>query len=83
MKTLRPLKLPVVARVLAELVLVVTRIADVLGTGVILFHLTIPAGHDAPSRRTKIFLVTSSASFCSLAFNSGGYSRVAHLAVLS
>ncbi len=82
-KILLPLKLPVVAPVLAELTIVVTTIVDILGTGAILFRLTIPDGLDAPSRRTKIFLVTSSASFCSSAYNSGGYSSVANLAVLS
>jgi hypothetical protein len=36
-------------------------------------------GLAALSRGTKISLVTSSASFCSSAYNSGGCSRVARL----
>ena len=78
-KTLRQLKLPVVAPVLAELALVAMTIVDVLGTDAILFQLTILAGLAAPSRRMKISLVTSSASFCSSAYNSGGCSHVANL----
>ena len=69
-KTLRPLKLPVVAPALAELTLVATMIADVLGTDAILFPLTILAGLAALSRGTKISLVTSSAFFCSSVYNS-------------
>lgn len=71
-KTLRPLKRPVVAPVLAELALVAMTIAAVLGTDAILFQLTILAGLAALSRGTKISLVTSSASFCSSEYNSGG-----------
>jgi hypothetical protein len=71
-KTLRPLMLkqPVVAPALAGALVTMT-IVDVPGTVAILFHLTILAGLAAPSRRMTISLVTSSASFCSLAFNSG------------
>ena len=52
---------------------------SVLGTDAILFQLTTLAGLAALSRSTKISLVTSSASFCSSAYNSGGCSRVARL----
>ena len=61
-KTLRPLKQPVVAPVLAELALVATMIAAVLGTDAILFQLMTLDGLDALSRSTKISLVTSSES---------------------
>ncbi len=81
-KTLRPLQQPVVAPALAG-ALVARTIADVLGiAAILLHHLTILAGLAVLSRSTKISLVTSSASFCSSASNSGGCSRVAHLAVL-
>ena len=69
-KTLRPLKRPVVAPVLAELALVATMIAAVLGTDAILFQRTTLAGLAALSRGTKISLVTSSAFFCSSVYNS-------------
>ena len=78
-KTLRPLKRPVVAPVLAELALVATMIAAVLGTDAILFQRKTLAGLDALSRGTKISPVTSSASFCSSAYNSGGCSRETRL----
>jgi hypothetical protein len=81
--TLRPLQLPVVAPLLAELALAETMIAAVLGIDAILFQLTTPDGLAALSRSTKISLVTSSASFCSSAYNSGGCSHVAHLDELS
>ena len=61
-KTLRPLKRPVVAPVLAELALVAKMIVAVLA---ILFQPMTLAGLAALSRSTKISLVTSSASFCS------------------
>ena len=81
-KTLRPIQQPVVAPALAGALVAMTTV-DVLGIAAILFHLTILAGLAALSRGTKISLVTSSASFCFLAYNSGGCSRVEHLAVLS
>ena len=81
-KTLRPIQQQVVAPALAGALVAMT-ITDVLGIAAILFHLTILAGLAALSRGTKISLVTSSAFFCSSAYNSGGCSRVAHLAVLS
>ena len=72
--TLRPLQRPVVAPLLAELALAETMIAAVLGIDAILFQLTTPDGLAALSRSTKISLVTSSDSFCSSAYNSGGCS---------
>ena len=72
-KTLRPLKRPVVAPVLAELALYVattTVNAAVLGTDAILFQQRTLAGLAALSRGTKISLVTSSAFFCSSVYNS-------------
>jgi len=79
--TLRPLQRPVVAPVLAELALVATMTvnAAVLGTDAILFQPKILAGLAAWLRSTKISLVTSSASFCSSAYNSGGCSRETRL----
>jgi hypothetical protein len=82
-KKLRLLQQPVLAPILAELAFAVMTIADVLGTDAILFQVTILAGLAALSRSTKISLVTSSASFCSLAYNSGGYSLVGPMDVLS
>ena len=67
-----PQQRPVVAPILAELALAETTIAVVLGTDAILFQLTTLDGLAALSRSTKISLVTSSASFCSSASNSGG-----------
>jgi hypothetical protein len=77
--TLRPLQRPVVASVLAELALVAKMIAAVLGIDAILFQPMTLAGLAVLSRSTKISLVTSSASFCSSAYNSGGCSRETRL----
>ena len=78
-KILRPLKLPVVAPVLATVSLfATTTIVDALGTDAILFRPTIPDGLAAQSSRTKTFIVTSSASFCSSAYSSGGCSHARH-----
>jgi len=77
--TLRPLQRPVVASVLAELALVAKMIAAAPGTGAILFQRMTLDGLAALSRSTKISLVTSSASFCSSAYNAGGCSRETRL----
>ena len=56
---------------------------DPIGAEVTLFRPTIPDGHTAQLSRTKTFLVTSTASFCSSASNFVVFSRAAHSPVFS